>query len=170
MQVNMIITIILSSAAIILLILSIIFYGKEQSRKYNCTEKTNGTVRSYSVNTTRAPVVEYIVNNKSYNQSLKYSFVRHLSTPFSSPHSISKDDLMNTKLRIRSNSIVSLNTLMFDNFPIGFTLNVYYNPENPKESYVERYAPEYLWTVLLGTAVFMIIINVLIVWLSGGKL
>lgn len=170
MQADIYLTLILVSVAIILLILSFVFYRKEQARKNNSTEKTYGTVVSYSINTTRAPVVEYVVNNVSYKKSLRYSLVTHLATPFSSPHTIARDDLLHTKLRIRSNRMVSVNTLMVDNFPIGSTLNVYYNPKNPKESYVERYAPIYLWTVFLGTAVFMILMNVLVLWFYSKNL
>src|SRR5699024_10728319 len=80
-------------------------------------------------------------------KSIYYSYVSHFSTLFSSTKVSAKDNLLDTKLRLRGNAMVSLNTLMHDNFPLGTEMMVYYNPKQPKLAYVERYAPNYLWKI-----------------------
>lgn len=151
---------------IIMIVLAIVlggigffFFGKNRRSKL-CTQHTLGTVVKYSVNSTRAPVVEYIVEGQKYRKALKYTAVITTSNPFNSVKTTA-EDLLAPKLRIRSNSAISFNTLMKDTFPLGSQMNVYYRPDKPKEAFVERYAKDYLGTIFLigaGTTLFTAIL------------
>lgn len=145
MDVKLILTLILGSSCAVLVILSVILYRKDKSLQRKSTKEVEGTVVGYSINTSRAPVVEYRVNEKVYKKALKYSYVSNISTPFNSIRAKSKDDLLDTKLRIKNNSLLSANTLMKDRFPLGSNLKVYYNPNNPKQAFVERFSPSYMY-------------------------
>ena len=164
MDIRMLLTIILGSVILIFLIVAYFFYRRDQKIRNESTEKTKGKVVQYSWQSSRAPVVEYIVDGKKYKKALYYSYVSHFSTLFSSPKVSAKDNLLDTKLRLRGNAMVSLNTLMHDNFPLGTEMMVYYNPKQPKLAYVERYAPNYLWRIFLGiSGLFSVVI--LVLWL-----
>lgn len=157
-------TIILGSVIIILLMIGVYYYRKDQSLKNNSTEKMKGTVIKYALHMSRAPVVEYWVDRERYEKSLTYSYITHLSHPFMSVKSQTKTDLLDTKLRVRQNSVLSVNTLMYERFPIGSLMTVYYNPRNPKEAYVERYAFSYHSVVFFIPSVLFILI-IVIMWL-----
>lgn len=47
---------------------------------------------------------------------------------------------------------------MSDHFPLGSEMLVYYNPDNPKLGYVERYAPNYMWIIFLISGLLPILI------------
>ena len=164
MDILMLLTTILGSVILIFLIVAYFFYRRDQKIRNESTEKTKGKVVQYSWQSSRAPVVEYIVDGKKYKKALYYSYVSHFSTPLSSPKVSAREDLLDTKLRLRGNTRVSLNTLMYDHFPIGSKMMVYYNPEQPKLAYVERYAPNYLWRIFLGISGLFIVI-ILLIWL-----
>ncbi len=130
--------------------------------KNRSTRSVLGTVVSYSYNGTKAPVVEYFVNGKKHKNILRYSYVSRVSTPLSSTDTYAKDDVLHTKLRLRENSMLSTNTIMEENFPLESQMKVYYNPKKPKLSYVQRYAPSYLWIVFLIVAILTILSTVLL--------
>ena len=164
MDVRMLLTLIFGSVIFIFLIVAYFLYRRDQKIKNYSTEKTKGEVVQYSWQSSRAPVVEYIVDGIAYKKALYYSYVSHFSTLFSSPKVSAKDNLLDTKLLLRGNAMVSLNTLMHDNFPLGTEMMVYYNPKQPKLAYVERYAPNYLWRIFLGiSGLFSVIL--LVIWL-----
>lgn len=164
MDIRMLLTIILGSVILIFLIVAYFLYRRDQKIRNESTEKTKGKVVQYSWQSSRAPVVEYIVDGKNYKKALYYSYVSYFSTPLSSPKVSAREDLLDTKLRLRGNTRVSLNTLMYDHFPLGSEMMVYYNPKQPKLAYVERYAPNYLWKILLGVSgLFSVIL--LVIWL-----
>ena len=48
-------------------------------------------------------------------------------------------DLLSENLVISRNSIVSYTNILEEAFPKGSTMTVWYNPQNPRESYVERF-------------------------------
>ncbi|QIK85986.1 hypothetical protein G7061_04940 [Erysipelothrix sp. HDW6B] len=128
---------------------------KRRDNNYKSEDKvrTKGTVVKYSVNDSRAPVVEYTVNGVNYRKALKYSYVKSVSTPFHRVNTEVKTDLLDTVLRLRGNSMVSVNTVMRDHFPIGSSLNVYYDETRPQVAYVERYARSYVPLILTVAAV-----------------
>ena len=128
---------------------------KRRDNNYKSDDKvqTKGTVVKYSINDSRAPVVEYTVDGVPYRKALKYSYVKSVSTPFHRVKTEAETDLLDTVLRLRGNSMVSLNTVMRDHFPLGSTLNVYYDESHPKIAYVERYARSYVPLIVTIAAV-----------------
>lgn len=133
----------------VFLLISLYLYRKEQKIKDTKKDKTNGKVIRYSFNESRAPVVVYRVNGNDYKKALRYTYVSHLSTPLSDPKTTLRSDILDTKLKLRRNNRVSINTIMNDNFPIGSYLDVYYSSEDPKIAYVQRYAPSLIWVIFL---------------------
>ena len=154
-----------SISIIVLSILIILFryvYLKELNRKTSSTESVKGSVVGYRYYTDAiAPIVEYIVNDKAYRRSLEYEWVTTVSLPWKSSKATSNPDLLAKRLVIYTNSSVPYAAKDF--FPLGSTLTVWYNPDNPKESYVERFCGAVkvykftYWTLLL-TLVFITII------------
>src|SRR5699024_1143962 len=164
MDVRMLLTFIFGSVIFIFLIVAYFLYRRDQKIKNYSTEKTKGEIVQYSWQSSRAPVVEYIVDGVAYKKALYYSYVSHFSTPFSSPKVSAKDNLLDTKLRLRGNTMVSLNTLMHDNIQLSTEMMDNYKPKQPKLAYVERYAPNYLWRIFLGiSGLFSVIL--LVIWL-----
>ncbi|MEG0443199.1 MULTISPECIES: DUF3592 domain-containing protein [Carnobacterium] len=135
------------------LTLGIWLYLKERRIKKNSINHILGEVVNYSYNQSRAPVVEYEVNGKNYKTALRYSVVITTSSTFKPIKSKVKGDILDTKLRIRNNSAASINMTMQEAFPLGSYMNVYYNPDKPKESFVERFAPSYIGLVFMFASI-----------------
>lgn len=141
--------------AIVFFGIGIFFFGKNKRSKL-CTQHILGTVVKYSVNNSRAPVVEYVVEGEKYRKALKYTLIITSASPLNSVKTTA-EDLLEPKLRIRRNSVLSVDTLMKDTFPIGSKMNVCYRPDKPKEAFVERYAKDYLGVIFLigaGVTIF----------------
>ena len=137
-------------------------YLKELNRKKRSTDSIKGSVVGYRYYTDAiAPIVEYVVNGKAFRRSLEYEWVTTVSLPWKSSKATSNPDLLAKRLVIYTNSSVPYAAKDF--FPLGSTLTVWYNPDNPKESYVERFCGAVkvykftYWTLLL-TLVFITII------------
>ncbi|MGX7395453.1 DUF3592 domain-containing protein [Carnobacterium mobile] len=156
----------LAAVTVLFLTLGMWLYLKNQRIKNNSVDHVLGKVVGYSANQSRAPIVEYEVNGRKYKSTLRYSAVITTSSTFNPVKSEIKGDLLATKLRIRNNSVMSVNTIMQESFPIGSRMNVYYNPDKPKESFVERFAPSYVGMIFMGVAVIPIVSVVLIIVLS----
>lgn len=135
------------------LTLGIWLYLKERRIKKNSINHILGEVVNYSYNQSRAPVVEYEVNGKNYKTALRYSVVITTSSTFKPIKSKVKGDILDTKLRIRNNSAAYINMTMQEAFPLGSYMNVYYNPDKPKESFVERFAPSYIGLVFMFASI-----------------
>ena len=137
-------------------------YLKELNRKKRSTESIKGSVVGYRYYTDAiAPIVEYIVNDKAYRRSLEYEWVTTVSLPWKSSKATSNPDLLAKRLVLYTNSSVPYTAKDF--FPLGSTLTVWYNPDNPKESYVERFCGavkvyKFTYWLLVLTLVFITII------------
>lgn len=112
MNVRLMVTLILGGLSLVFLIIAGILYRRDRIIKNKSTEKTVGKVVKYSWQETRAPVVEYRVDQKKYQKALYYSYTTYFASPFHSVKSSAKDDLLDTKLRVRKNTRLSINTLM----------------------------------------------------------
>ena len=114
------------------------WYLKELNRKKRSTESIKGSVVGYRYYTDAiAPIVEYVVNGKAFRRSLEYEWVTTVSLPWKSSKATSNPDLLAKRLVLYTNSSVPYTAKDF--FPLGSPLTVWYNPNNPKESYVERF-------------------------------
>ena len=124
--------------SVFFLALGILFLRKEHKLKHNCTAMIKGKVIKYNFREPPTPVVQYAVNGATYKKSLFYSVVITKSNS-KKPVVSQFDDANDTVLRINENSLASYTSLR-DMFPIGSEMNVYYDPNDPKRSYVLRYA------------------------------
>lgn len=137
-------------------------YLKELNRKKRSTESIKGSVVGYRYYTDAiAPIVEYVVNEKAFRRSLEYEWVTTVSFPWKSSKATSSPDLLAKRLVLYTNSSVPYTAKDF--FPLGSTLTVWYNPDNPKESYVERFCGavkvyKFTYWLLVLTLVFITII------------
>ncbi|MDE1547635.1 DUF3592 domain-containing protein [Jeotgalibaca caeni] len=133
--------------ALILVIVGVLFIiagfvlnarGKRKAER--CTSRTTGEVFGYDArgNGVFFPRVAFKVRNKEYQTRLHYRNQVVKSTPAQGEAMIEGDPL-STTIRIKRNSMVSGNPLE-NVFPRGTEMKVYYNPNDPTENYVERYA------------------------------
>lgn len=121
-------------------------YLRERNRACQATTSVIGEVIGHARGRGLVPVVQYQVDGKDYKMSLEYRAVVTVSTPFKSPKAQSPFDPLAERIVINRNSLASYSVFMKEWFPIGSHLTVYYNPNRPKESYVERYAGlDYFW-------------------------
>lgn len=145
------------------------FSYKKRKVEVKCTEKTIGKVIRYSrglYNDIHLPVVEYSVDNISYKvvgPKFKGTIKKTISNPFNNAESeiesnlTTRDNLPETlKLNIKKNTIVSITkSPLFKLYPIGSEVEVYYNPNKPKMSYVQRFIKP-IW--ILNASLFIGII------------
>lgn len=124
----------------ILFYINRIAYKRERRIKQLSTEKTDGIVVAYArTNEANPPIVEYVVDGSSYRRALEYTWITVISTPFKPRQARATTDLFAPKLTIVRNSVISFTSILQDAFPKGSKMTVWYNPERPNESYVERY-------------------------------
>src|SRR5699024_9476295 len=98
-----------------LIILALIFFTigglilvKNRRIKTLSTEQTDGKVIAYSLNSTLAPIVEYEVNGDKFKNRLRYTAVIQTSSTFGPVKSELKGHVLDTKLRIKGNTSVSV--------------------------------------------------------------
>ena len=117
-----------------------------------CTERTEGVIIRYSYalyNGISLPVVEYTVDGNQYKvvgPKFLMAISNTISTPLGSIVSdVKMDNLEDGEIpqilryKIYRNSFISLTKSPFiERFPIGGKAAVYYDPNKPKHSYVER--------------------------------
>lgn len=162
MNIKIIVYMFVAGLTLLFFILSIYLYRRNQLMRETTSESVVGTVVSYAFNEVRSPVVEYLVENKRYKKSLKYSYITRISSPFYSVNTTVKDDLLDTKLRLRKNQRVSFTNVLQERWPIHSQMRVHYNPDNPKIAYVERFAPSYYWVIFSFLGVLMIGVLILL--------
>ena len=128
------------------------FIFSNYSNAKRCTEKTEGVIIRYSYalyNGISLPVVEYTVDGNQY-KVVGPKFIMAISNTISSPlgsvvSDVKMDNLEDGEIpqilryKIYRNSFISLTKSPFmERFPIGGKAAVYYDPNKPKHSYVER--------------------------------
>ena len=160
----------------------LIFSGYLDDKK--CTEKTEGKIIRYSMflyNGISLPVVEYTVAGNQYKvvgPRFLSSLSKTVATPLNSVVSeVKLEDFDNGEIpqvlryQVRRNSFISVTkSPLMERFPIGGKVTVYYNPNKPKLSYVERPLKpgRFLWLrkisiyllilMMLASAVFIMFI------------
>ena len=139
-----------------------IFGYRKSNIDKKCTEKTTGKIIRYSYilyNKVSLPVVQYFVNDKSYTvvgPKFKGSVILKTSTPFNNikadieSNLTTREELPDVlKLKVKRNSYISYQTSpLLELFPIDSSVNVYYNPNNPKMAYVERFVKPTKWFII----------------------
>lgn len=155
---NMIFFAVFLLIGLILLILSLIFKNKDKRMFEKCTLSTKGKVIKYTLwsnNGIHFPIVEYVINDIKYNQSLKYGWIINKSSSFNGVKTEVENDILGENLVINSNTYISTNVLK-EHFPVGTELDVFYNPENPAKSYVARFVKNPAIKVLFLLGLFFI--------------
>lgn len=165
-QMGIVLVGILGTLGIVLILIGRYFQKRERRKQTQCTKKTTGIVIGYSSMGNKGvyyPKVHFYVNGEEYTGVLNYSSVWIRSGPRIKESEVVSDKFATT-LRVRRNSFISTNPLA-KIFPKGTELDVYYDPENPKQNYVHRFASNYvdrifyivgLVFLLLGTVFFFI--------------
>lgn len=116
------------------------WWYRRESLREAASEEILGRVVGYrSTKPGIIPRVEYRVKERSYYRNLEYALVITVSTPFESTQAELESNPLDTVITIRRNSLFSFSGMMKHYFPIGSSLRVYYHPNNPRLSYVERY-------------------------------
>ena len=160
----------------------LVFSGYLDDKK--CTEKTEGKIIRYSnvlYNDVSLPVVEYTVDGNQYKvvgPRFLSSVSKTVATPLNSVVSeVKLEDFDNGEIpqvlryQVRRNSFISVTkSPLMERFPIGGKVTVYYDPNKPKLSYVERPLKpgRFLWLrkisiyllilMMLASAVFIMFI------------
>lgn len=138
--------------AIVVWILTYRFDLKKINLKKRCTQHVVGQVVRYSsiqYGGNHIPLVKYRVEGREYKVAgpkFKWGRTKTVSTPFVDPHSAiesnlnTREDLPDVlKVTIHKNSMVSVTeSPLLKLYPVGSSVDVYYNPKKPKDAYVQR--------------------------------
>ena len=132
---------------IVLLFISFKLFYPYLIQEKRCIAKTKGVVKNYAVNSKDgyfSPKVYYTVDNKEYKAiGPRYRFI--IKKSGFSPvlendmwfHETEKQDFV---IYRQSNSLITINeNPMAILYPKGSEIDIYYDPNNPKLSYVLRY-------------------------------
>ena len=118
------------SIGLLLLLAGIFICILESRKKQNCTGETVGTVVRYSfANDFPAPIVEYMVEGKMYTK-------KGLPPSGSRKNGVFVDS--KDIVHIHRGAYLNMRAEAERLYPLGTTLPVWYNPEKPKQAYVEK--------------------------------
>ena len=136
----------LSLGSAVLFFLSFKLYYRYLVQKKRCTEKVKGTVKRYSFlnrNGIYLPIVSYSVGGKNYKVTgpeYKAYKIISKSTPFSENETGISEKNQVLTINRASNYFVGFHRNPIEKlYPKNSEIEVYYDPENPKLSYVLRY-------------------------------
>ena len=161
MGANLLFFIIFVAVGLVLMFLSLIFKSRDNKMIKQCNQKVKGKVIKYTLwnnSDVHFPIVEYIVNNNKYIQRLKYGWVIIKESSFKKVDAEVENNVNSDNLVISKNSHITTNALK-EQFPIGTELDVYYNPQNPKKSYVMRYVKSPTVKVIFFTGMLFILLS-----------
>ena len=151
-----------------------------QRKQQNCTQMTTGEVVGYRYpNGAPAPVVEYQVEGQTYRAVRHYRGVITLTTrnPLrewqgegSTQFYVDEKEIAHIRQR---GGFANLQAVGEQVYPMGSTLDIYYNPEKPKEAFVERIPQKgsltglvFLWTgvglAALGVLLYLLFTEILV--------
>lgn len=161
-----------------MLVLLYVFAIRPINKEERCSQRITGKVIRYSrfsYSGMRLPVVEYIVDGIPYKVAgpkFKMVVQKHIKTPpnkrpateeltnFTSIDNIPDKLVLNT---YRDGLVYRTQRPLYNLFPVGKEVDVYYNPRRPKEAFVIRYAGYPRWFIVLITVVTIgIIISVFV--------
>lgn len=168
----------LSIGGLTLILLAFILFYKYLIQEKRCTSKTKGVIKKYTICSyggtnggVHLPVVYYYINDKEYKvvgPKFRSYITITINTPITSNTNIEYkiDEKQRLIIKKHNNSIVSINKNPLEEiYPIGKEIDVYYDPNNPKLSYVLRYIPikwPFYLTFISGVLVLIIDLLILI--------
>lgn len=183
LEVNQIVAVALGTTAIPLFLLAYLLVGRNWNKEKRCSEKTIGIIKRYSYvqySGYSLPVAFYKVDDKQYKVAgphFKWALTVKKSTPFGKMKSEVKTNIEATgplpdsiKVNISNNSAANYRiSPLRERYPVGKEVEVYYNPNKPKEAYVERYVGiskffGFYFPMILGIVFIAISIYSLIVY------
>lgn len=148
-----------------------LFIFRKKGKGRRCSVHTTGTVIRYSTiqyGGESLPVAEYTAGGRRYEVTgPKFrGYIR--TTAFTPAGSVAADTDSNLttreelpltlKVKTRRNSFGSVYVSPLARlYPVGSSVDIYYNPDRPKEAFVQRFEGVYMWLGVLfgfiGTAV-----------------
>ena len=168
----------LSIGGFVLMLLSFKLYYKYLIQEKRCTRKTKGVVKKYTLGSRgtensgiHLPIVYYHVNNKEY-KVVGPEYKWYTSTLKSSPfrkNEMSYEEKGNGNFTIErsNNSFLGIKrNPMSELYPLNTEIDVYYDPSNPKLSYVLRYCnKKWIFYLMFFSSIIIWIIDLLILFL-----
>lgn len=167
MTINLLGWIIMMSIGLVFLLMAVLFRNADQKMLKRCTRRTKGTVIRFTHwenNGVHFPVVKYLVNNTAYQQTLKYGAVVRRSSSLNPVNSTLESDVNENTLVIKTNSRISRNPLAAS-FPVGTEMDVYYDPQKPKRSYVMRFRKSPCFLIFLCVGLFFALLAFVLLFL-----
>jgi len=165
--------ILLSLGALVLFVLAFKLYYKYLIQEKRCTAKTKGRIKKYTLASrggedsgVHLPIVFYNVNGKEYKvvgpEYRAYKIITKTSPTSKNKMEYQENGQIltikrenNSLITIRRNPIESL-------YPIDSEIDVFYDPSNPKLSYVLRYCnKKNMFYLMLGSALLVLIVDLL---------
>ncbi len=165
--------ILLSIGMLVLFVLAFKLFYKYLIQEKRCTSKIKGTIKKYTLASrggensgVHLPIVFYNVNGKEYKvvgPEYKAYITISKSSPFSKNKMEYKENNQVLKINRTSNSFVGIYKNPIEElYPINTEIDVYYDPNNPKLSYVLRYCnKKWLFYLTFCSALLILVIDLL---------
>lgn len=171
--------ILLSLGAFVLFLLSFLLYYKYLVQEKKCIAKTKGVVKKYTLATrggensgVHLPIVYYNVNGKEYKvigPEYKNYVIITSKSPFRLNQEVYKEENQVLIINKCANSFMELrNHIMEYIYPIGTEIDVFYDPQHPKSSYVLRYCNKKSnFLLMFFSGIQLLIFDLAILFLLG---
>ncbi len=168
--------ILLSIGSLVLFVLAFKLFYKYIIQEKRCTSKVKGIIKKYTLATRggensgiHLPIVFYIVNGKEYKvvgpEYKAYKIIAK-NSPISKNEMEYKEENQILEINRTSNSFVGVyNNPMEKLYPINSEIDVYYDSNNPKLSYVLRYCnKKWAFYLTFCSALLILVIDLLILF------
>lgn len=164
----------LSIGSLVLFVLAFKLFYKYIIQEKRCSIKIKGIIKKYTLSSrggensgVHLPVVYYSVNGKEYKvvgpEYRTYKIITKTS-PISKNNMEYKEDGQALVIDRTANSFVGIyKNPMESLYPVNSQIDVFYDPNNPKLSFVLRYCnKKWAFYLMLFAAIFVFIIDLLI--------
>ena len=171
---NIVFGTLLSLGSLVLFIIAFKVYYKYLIQEKRCTSKVKGIVKRYTLakmaEGIHLPIVYYTVNNKEYKVvGPEYnSFKEIIKSSSTNKNNISiTENNQNLIINKISNSFVNISyNYMQKMYPINSEIDVYYDPNNPKLSYVLRYCNrKWAFYLTFFASLLVLLIDLIIIFI-----
>lgn len=153
---------ILSVSGFAMIIIGYAIKKRTENKLDRCTRKTEGEVTGFDArgNGLYFPIVRFEHKGTPYKARLIYRAIAVKSSNLYGETEVTGDKFDQT-LHVKRNSVMSRNPLE-SLFPIGSSLEVYYNELNPKENYVHRKPKSLMPMILMLSGVGSILVGLIL--------
>lgn len=168
--------ILLSIGSLVLFVLTFKLFYKYIIQEKRCTSKVKGTIKKYTLASRggensgiHLPIVYYNVDGKEYKvvgPEYKAYITISKNSPISKNEMVYKENNQVLKINRTSNSFVGIYKNPIEElYPINTEIDVYYDSNNPKLSYVLRYCnKKWAFWLTFCSALLILIIDLLILF------